>query len=98
MRSEPVILLSLVENDLQGTHAQGQKGKSDVVEAGEPSLKTGYVWWIFDQLIDEQECHNANRNIDVENPTPGVVIRDPASERWTNGRSADGCDSRKRKG
>src|SRR6266404_5846426 len=98
MRSEPVVFLALVEDDLQGAYAQGQKRKSDEVEAREPLLKCGYVWWIFDKLKDEYECQNTNRNVDVENPAPGVVVGDPASQRWTNGRSADGRDPIQRKG
>ena len=70
MRSEPVVFLALVEDDLQGAYAQGQKRKSDDVEVGEPLLQCGYVWWIFDKLIDQYECQNANRNVDVENPAP----------------------------
>jgi len=41
MRSEPVVFLSLVENDLQGAYAYGQERKPDVVEPGEPLLSCG---------------------------------------------------------
>src|SRR3979411_3211506 len=51
-----------------------------------------------DELRNEYEGKNANRNIDVEKPPPGVVVGDPASQRWTNGRSADGRDPIQRKG
>jgi DHA2 family multidrug resistance protein len=51
--SEPVVFLSLVEDDLQCAHAQGQQRKSDEVEAREPGLQPGYVRWIFDKLIDQ---------------------------------------------
>src|SRR5882724_4726308 len=98
MRSEPVVFLSLVEDDLQGAYAQGQKGKSHEVKAGELLLQSGNVRWIFDELIDQYERQYANRNVDVENPPPRVVVSDPAFQRRTNGGSANGRDSIQRKG
>src|SRR5260370_2108585 len=98
VRSEPVIFLSLVQNDLQGAHAQGQERKSNEVEAGELLPQAGYVRWIFDKLIDQYERQNAHRNVDVENPAPRVVVCNPPSQRRTNGRSADGRNSIQRKG
>src|ERR1700719_1213679 len=98
MRSEPIVFLSFVEDDLQRTYAQGQERKSDEVEARELLPQARYVRRIVDQLIDQYECQNANRNVDIENPAPGVVVGNPAAQRWTNGRSADGRDPVQRKG
>ena len=70
MRSEPVVFLSFIENDLQSFRLASARRKSDEVEAGESLLQRGYVRRIFDKLIDENECQNANRNVDVENPAP----------------------------
>src|SRR6202042_3679287 len=98
MRSEPVVFLSLVEDDLQCAYAQSEQRETDEVEAGDPGLQVGYVRWIFNKLIDQYERQNANRNVNVENPAPRVVVCDPASQCRTNGRSADGSDSIEREG
>src|ERR1700730_15047385 len=98
MRSEPVIFLSLVEHDLQRAHTYGQQRKSDEVEARESGLQAGYVRGIFDKLRNQHEGHNPQWNVDVENPAPRVIVCDPASERWTDSRCADGCNSIQREG
>src|SRR5258706_4629001 len=56
------------------------------------------MWWMYNEPIDQHERQSANWNVEVENPAPGVAIGDPASQRWTNGRSADGRDSIQREG
>src|ERR1700693_1794979 len=52
----------------------------------------------YTEPIDQHQRERAHWNVEVENPAPRVAIGDPASQRWTDGRSADGRDSIQRIG
>ena len=48
--------------------------------------------------IHQEQRQNADRQIDVEDPAPGVVVRDPAAQRRADGRRQHRGDAVKREG
>ena len=98
MRPEPVVLLPLVEHDLQGAHAEGEQTHADVVDLYSRARGALHPGRIFDQAIDQKQCQDADRQVDEENPAPGVVVRDPAAQRGPDRRRDDRGDAIEREG
>src|SRR5438045_4572225 len=81
-RLEPVEVLALVERDLQRTDPQNQQRKTDAVDR---QLEGGRFTLLVDEPGDRRGAE-ADRNIDVENPRPSDVVRDPPAEQRTDDR------------
>ncbi len=84
--AEPVLALAGVEHHLQEAEAERQKSDAPQVDSAE--LGFAKVRWVDDEVADHQQRENPHRQIDVEDPAPGVVVGDPAAQR----RPQDGRD------
>src|SRR5579863_10416163 len=80
-RAEPVIFLTLVENDLQAAQPQGQKAEADTVQLA--GMSVFYVGRVLHVPRDHEHCEDADWNIDVKRPAPGIAVGEPSAERWT---------------
>ena len=49
---------------------------------------------IFDKTRNHQDSKNSDGNVDVEGPSPGVLIREPATESWAEDGSDDDAESK----
>src|SRR5580704_12723214 len=93
VRLEPVIALPFIENDLKTTQTHSHQTKADVVNLRLTQLAALEVWRILDKARSQKQRQNPDRDINEENPSPGVVVGDPAAERWTDGRSHNHRDA-----
>ncbi len=98
VRSEPVLFLPFIERDLQRAHRDHQQTYADVVDAIKIVPVGFLVRRIFDQPVGEEQRQDAYWNVDVENPVPGVVVRDPAAERGSDRRRQYGNQAVEGKG
>src|SRR5207248_3975779 len=87
--SEPVFLLTFIENDLEGSDAEGNQGEAGVIDVRfcvtDALLLPLQIWRIFDQPMSEKQRQNADRDVDEEDPVPAIVIGNPASYSGANG-------------
>src|SRR5580704_18403820 len=75
VRPEPIIFLPLVEHDLKRTHSDHQQTDPPVVDA----LRFfAQVVRIKNEGLSQKNCENTDRNVDVENPAPTIVIGKPS--------------------
>ena len=89
--AEPVVFLSLVEHDLEGADGDDEQAEAPVVDAFFTLADFGEVGRVFDQAVGEDEGDDADRDIEEEDPTPGIVVDDPAADGGTeDGRGDDG--------
>ena len=87
VRAEPVVFLSLVEHDLQAADADRQQSDSPVVDAGFLPPQIGRI---EDENLRQDHRDHADRNVDVEDPAPTVVVGEPAAgHRTQHGRDHD---------
>ena len=80
VRAEPVFFLALVQHDLQRAHAHDQ-------QADAPEVNTqrfpAQIRRIEDEQLREDDRNNSDRNVDVKDPAPTVVVGDPAAGNGT---------------
>ena len=81
--TKPVELLAAVEQDLQRADGEAQGTEAEPVQ-----LRTGVSLRLRQEGDDAEEGEDADRQVDVENPAPGVVLGQPATEH----RPQDGTD------
>src|SRR5580698_3853103 len=86
MRTEPIVFLALVENNLQRTHSQRQHGYSDVVHLDAASFEAMEERRIFDQRVRQIKSEQDRGQRNEKYPAPGIVIGNPATEHRTHGR------------
>src|SRR4029077_13908556 len=84
LRSEPVVLLPSVEHQLQGAHPKDEQGHTNIVNSHPRPRRTLCPRWVFDKAKDQEQCQNTHWQVNEENPSPGVVICDPAAKSRTN--------------
>ena len=91
-RAQPVHFLSLVQHDLQRRKPDRQQSEPDEVNG---RLQVAFdVRRVLDEPFRQRHRQQADRQVDVENPAPGIIVGDPAAER----RADDGrYDDRQRK-
>ncbi len=82
---KPVFLLPFIQHDLEGGQPDNEKRKSDGVN------RSGFgfadVRRIFQVLAHQIQRKQADGNIDVKHPAPGIVVGQPsAQQRANNGR------------
>src|SRR6202048_4143476 len=87
-RMEPVLQLAPVEHQLQGADPQAQGQESDEIER-----LAMHVAGLADENENAQRAQHADRQVDVEDPAPAVVIGQPAAERRPHDRSEDRPDA-----
>src|SRR5277367_444743 len=86
VRCKPVILLTLVEHHLQAADAERNQAYSNVVDTVPATAAALLLHPLFkirrilDEMIGEQQRDNSDRNVDIEDPAPAVVICNPTSQ------------------
>ena len=70
--------LSGVEENLQGADTQGKESDAPEIDFALAAL---YVARIEDEAVHQDERQDADREIEVEDPAPAVVVGDPSTER-----------------
>src|SRR5581483_4851706 len=94
---QPVPLFSLAENDLPAGDGDCEQTQANRVEVQRLLAKFRALLFeiggVGHQNIRGQECQYANGNVDVENPSPAIVVGEVASQRGTNDRSDERRDA-----
>src|SRR5580692_10266720 len=85
MRFEPIFALPFVENNLESPQAKGDGAETNVVDSSFTELAALEIGRILNEPGGEQNRNDADRDVDEKNPTPGEVVRDPATEGRSNG-------------
>src|SRR5579871_1435456 len=81
---EPVIALSFVEDDLQGSKSKRDKSQADVVDASLFEFAALEVRRILNEARGQKDGKNSDRDIDKENPAPREVVSDPSAKRGSD--------------
>src|SRR5215470_13223619 len=71
-RSEPVVFLTLIKHDLQSAHSHHKETDTPIVNAGALATKVGRI---ENERLGEKNCEDADRDVNVQDPTPTVVVR-----------------------
>ncbi len=83
--AEPVFFLPFVEDDLQGTESESDESEADVVDFETIFPNVGLLLFglfgVFNKEVGEKEGEAAHGNVDVEDPTPVVVVGNPSAQR-----------------
>ena len=77
--AEPVFALAGVEHDLQ--HPEAQRQEADAPQINAAGLVLADVMRVAHEGADHHHRERAHRQVEVEDPAPGVVVGDPAAER-----------------
>jgi len=77
-RSEPVVFLPFVENDLEAAGPDDEEAEADVVEGADFGVLD--VGRIVDEAGDHDDGEDADGNVDVEGVTPTEGVGEPAAE------------------
>src|SRR5206468_12390222 len=81
--TKPVKLLAAVEQDLERANGEAQGTESEPVQ-----LRTGVPLGLRQEGGDAEQGKDPDRQINVENPPPSVVLGEPATKHWAE----DGAD------
>ena len=76
---EPVFVLALVQNGLHRAQPDRQDDEAKGVNAAR--FEVADVFGIKDELFDHPHGGQTARDVDVENPAPGIILREPAAQR-----------------
>ena len=95
--AEPVVDLAAIEENFEGSGADADEGDADAVyvklAADADGLAFGFKGWgIVDEAGGEEEGHDADGDVDEEDPAPVVVVGDPAAEHGADGGRGDDGD------
>ena len=94
IRGEPVFALALVQDDLHAAEAEADEAKANVVDAKAfLQVDAFHVWRIGDEEVGERQGNQANWNVDVEDPAPGIIVCNETAEPGTDGGRDDDGDS-----
>src|SRR6266700_5358121 len=83
---QPILALAFVEHDLQRPESNRDKSDADVID-GEPAIPVRglylfhKLWRIGNQLTRQKQAEQADRHVDEEDPAPGKMVGDPATQR-----------------
>src|SRR6266478_2941871 len=83
-RIEPVLQFAAVEHQLEGADPQAQRQEPEEIERF-----AMHVAGLAHENQDAQRAQRADRQVDVEDPAPAVLIGQPAAERRPHDRPAD---------
>jgi hypothetical protein len=82
VRREPIVALAFVQHDFERAQPGGQQPQAHVIDLQAVAQRFAeQIGRIEDQQRSQQQGTNAHRNVDQENPAPGVVVGDPSAER-----------------
>ena len=95
--AEPVVDLAAVEENFEGSGADADEGDADAVDvelaADADGLALGFKGWVDrGRSGGEEEGHDADGDVDEEDPAPVVVVGDPAAEHGADGGRGDDGD------
>ncbi len=79
MRAKPVVFLALVEQDLKGADGQRQQRNADVVDPHTGAPAGAEIGRVLDHPGHEKERQQTDREIDVEDPPPRVIVGQPST-------------------
>ena len=74
---EPIFILSFVQNGLQRAQPNRQDEKAKGINASRFGVAD--VFRVKDELFDHPQGNQAARDVDVENPAPGIIFGEPAA-------------------
>ena len=94
--AKPVFALPGVEHHLQHAEAEGEKADAPQVDA--TGLVLADVVRIVHEGADHHHGDHADRQVEVEDPAPGIVVGDPAAERGAEDGREDDAQSKGRHG
>src|ERR1700722_2253963 len=91
---EPVFGLAAVEDDFEAREGHGDGENSPAIDFEFAAFPRGFDFFcelrrISQQIAGEDQRHDADRDIDEEDPAPAPVIGDPAAERRADGGRGD---------
>ena len=78
VRREPVLVLPLVKDELEGAETDGEERKAPIVDLHLYPLHVRRVL-DYDDVHDDRE--DADGGVDIKDPAPGPVVRDPAAQK-----------------
>ena len=85
-RLEPVVFLALVEHDFERAETDRDQREAQEVDRTRSLARVAQVRRIRDHARREQQRHDADRDVDEEDPAPRVVVGDEAAQRWSDRR------------
>jgi len=74
-RAEPVLELAAVQHHLQGADADAQCAEAEEIETAAPPALA-----FLDRSENTDKRKDADRNVDIEHPAPGIILGQPAAE------------------
>ncbi len=93
VRSEPVILLAFIQNELQGAKGQADQAKAQQVQLDAALFRLRdfflNIWRIFHDPVGQEEGQQADRHVKKEDPAPIEVVGDVATQRRADRRGDD---------
>ena len=78
-RGQPVVFLPLVQRDVQAAHPHGQERQPHKVDARRPAMP--HVRRILHEHLHQRYREDPDRQVDVEHPSPRVIVGDPPAQR-----------------
>ena len=75
---EPILLLAFVENNLERAEPHRQERKARKIDTFD--FRVLDIGRVFDKGLDHEDGKDADGQVDIENPAPGIVVGDPATE------------------
>jgi hypothetical protein len=90
-RMKPVLQLAAIEHQLQGANPQAQRQEPEEIERFATQ-----VAGLADKDQNAQRTDHADRQVDVKDPAPAVVIGQPAAERRPHNWPEDCPDTKNR--
>jgi hypothetical protein len=91
--AEPVVFLTFIEHDLDGADGDDEEAEAPIVDALTTLADFGEVRRVFDEPVRKIERDDADGDVEKEDPAPGVVVDDPATDGGAKDGSGDHCDS-----
>ena len=87
---EPVLAFPFIQQELERTEPDGKEQEPPVIDF---HLLPLHVRRVLDHDDVHDDREDADGNIDIEDPSPGPVVRDPASEERARDRTEHGAEA-----
>ena len=97
--TKPIPLLSFAKQHFPAGEHENKESEADKIEIQRPPLRglplVAKILWVLHHEPAEEERQGPDRKIDVKDPTPGILVGDPASEGWAEDWSDQGGNAKK---
>src|SRR5205807_10446923 len=90
VRAEPVVLLASVKHHLERGDSYGKQSHAPIIDGGRGAAN---VWWVEDIIPHEKQSEDADRQINEENPPPGMIRSKPAAKHRSDDRRDNNADA-----